>query len=92
MTIQKLVQILHARPGYLKSGPSYIARKFKVSLQDATAALKAARVDRKQVNRKVVKVELSNDSDNVITEFEQYLDKNGIDHSMVNSVKYWQNM
>jgi hypothetical protein len=92
MTIQKLVQILHARPGYLKSGPSYIARKFKVSLQDATAALKSARVEKKQVNRKVVKVELSNDSDNVITEFEQYLDKNGIDHSMVNSVKYWQNM
>jgi hypothetical protein len=92
MTIPKLVQILHARPGYLKSGPSYIARKFKVSLKDATAALKSARAEMKQVDRKVVKVELSNDSDNVITEFEQYLDKNGIDHSMVNSVKYWQNM
>ena len=51
MTIQKLVQILHARPGYLKSGPSYIARKFKVSLQDATSALKAARSERKKVFR-----------------------------------------
>jgi hypothetical protein len=92
MTIQKLVQILHARPGYLKSGPSYISRKFKVNIEDATSALRAARSEMKQVDRKVVKVELSNDSDNVITEFEQYLDKNGIDHSMVNSVKYWQNM
>lgn len=92
MTIHKLTQILCSKPGYLKSGSSYIARKFKVSLQDATAALRAARAKSKEVNRKVVKVELTNDSDNVITEFEQYLEKNGIDHSMVNSVKYWQNM
>ena len=93
MTLIELTQTLTARPWFLKKGPGLVARKFKVSLQDATAALKIVRAKQREVNRKVVTVEtLSNDSDNVITEFEQYLDKNGIDHSMVNSVKYWQNM
>ena len=31
-----------------------------------------------------------NDSDNVINEFEQFLDKNGISQSDVSSVKFWQ--
>jgi hypothetical protein len=93
MTLTELTQTLTARPWFLKKGPALVARKFKVSLHDATAALKIVRAKQREINRKVVKVEtLENDSDNVITEFEQYLEKNGIDHSMVNSVKYWQNM
>lgn len=91
MTLIELTQTLIARPWFLKKGPALVARKFKVSLKDAVAALKIARAKTREA-KKVVKVELTNESDNIITEFEQYLDKNGIDHSMVNSVKYWQNM
>ena len=40
MTLIELTQTLTARPWFLKKGPALVARKFKVSLHDATAALK----------------------------------------------------
>ena len=43
MTLLELTQTLTARPWFLKKGPALVARKFKVSLHDATAALKIAR-------------------------------------------------
>jgi len=40
--------------------------------------------------RKLAREENTNDNDSVISEFEQFLDKNGISQSDVASVKFWQ--
>ncbi len=96
MKLQKLISILEQKPGYLKSGPASVSKKFNVSLQTATAAIRAVKIALKKVDTSratsLIKLEMSNENSNTITEFEEYIKNNGIDPANINSVKYWQNM
>jgi hypothetical protein len=50
MTIKKLVEELKVRPGYLKSSPTRVASRFKVSVDVAIRAIREA----KQLGKTVI--------------------------------------
>ena len=87
MTKQQIKAFLIERPGYLKEGSERLSERLNCSVETCKHALKEARVEAKESG-----FELENDNESVITEFETFLDKNGISPTDVKSVKFWQTM
>jgi len=81
MTIEDIKDFIGERPGYLKKSAQVLAERLDAPIEDCETALYEARTLARGN---------SNESDNVITEFQEYLDKNGIKTSDVASVKFWQ--
>jgi len=83
MTIEDIKDFIGGRPGYLKKSASVLAERLDMPIEECETALYEA--------RKLAREE-SNDNANysVITEFQQYLDKNEIKSEDVASVKFWQ--
>jgi len=84
MTINEIKDFLAERPGYLKKSADVLSERLGCSIEDCETALYEA--------RKLARGEENNDNDNdsVITEFQSFLDKNGIEPADVASVKFWQ--
>ena len=83
MTIEDIKDFLGGRPGYLKKSASVLSERLEAPIEDCETALYEARaLAREEVNENV--------NDSVISEFQQYLDKNDIKPSDVASVKFWQ--
>jgi len=68
MTIKKLVEELKVKPGYLKSSPTRVASRFKVSVDVAIRAIREAKQLGKTVDS-LPDLANSNSNYNVITEF-----------------------
>jgi hypothetical protein len=90
MKLKELIDILKAKPGYLKSGPNAVSNTFDVEKEIAIEAIREAKKLLKQARLGLS--DNSNESENVITEFEEYLIENGINRDSVTSVKFWQTM
>ena len=83
MTIEDIKDFIAERPGYLKKSASVLSERLEAPIEDCETALYEARaLAREEINE--------NDNDSVISEFQQYLDKNDIKSSDVASVKFWQ--
>ena len=83
MTINEIKDFIAERPGYLKKSADVLSERLNCPIEDCETALYEARkLARKENN--------VNDNESVISEFEQFLDKNGISESDVASVKFWQ--
>ncbi|NBP00416.1 MAG: hypothetical protein EBU90_09895 [Proteobacteria bacterium] len=80
MKLDKLIETLKSKRGYLKKGPHAISNIFKVSINDASLAMLEAKSQLRNENT----------SENKITEFDTYLKNNRIDVNDVKSVKFWQ--
>ena len=83
MTINEIKDFIAERPGYLKKSADVLSERLNCPIEDCETALYEARKLARQENN-------TNDNDSVISEFEQFLDKNGISQSDVSSVKFWQ--
>jgi len=84
MTINEIKDFIAERPGYLKKSADVLSERLNCPIEDCETALYEARkLAREQDDN-------TNDNESVITEFEQFLDKNGISPSDVASVKFWQ--
>jgi hypothetical protein len=81
MTIEDIKDFIGERTGYLKKSAQVLAERLDAPLEDCETALYEARA---------LARENSNENASVITEFQEYLDKNGIKTSDVASVKFWQ--
>ena len=83
MTINEIKDFIGEKPGYLKKSADVLSERLNCPLEDCETALYEARkLARNEEN--------TSDNDSVISEFEQFLDKNGISQSDVSSVKFWQ--
>lgn len=82
MTINEIKDFIAGRRGYLKKSADVLSERLNCPIEDCETALYEA--------RKLAREENTNDNDSVISEFEQFLDKNGISQSDVASVKFWQ--
>ena len=83
MTINEIKDFLAERQGYLKKSAEVLSERLDCPIEDCETALYEARkLARNEEN--------TNDNESVISEFEQFLDKNGITPSDVSSVKFWQ--
>ncbi len=82
MTINEIKDFIAERRGYLKKSADVLSERLNCPIEDCETALYEA--------RKLAREENTNDNDSVISEFEQFLDKNGISQSDVASVKFWQ--
>ncbi len=83
MTINEIKDFLAERQGYLKKSAEVLSERLDCPIEDCETALYEARkLARSEEN--------ANGNDSVISEFEQFLDKNGISQSDVASVKFWQ--
>jgi hypothetical protein len=85
MTINEIKDFLSERPGYLKKSADILSERLNCPLEDCETALYEARKLAREEQ-----VDNTNSNESVITEFEQFLDKNGINPSDVSSVKFWQ--
>ena len=84
MTINEIKDFLAEKAGYLKKSADVLSERLNCPIEDCETALYDARKLARNTE------DNDNDSDNVINEFEQFLDKNGISQSDVSSVKFWQ--
>jgi len=82
MTINEIKDFIAERRGYLKKSADVLSERLNCPIEDCETALYEA--------RRLAREENTNDNDSVISEFEQFLDKNGISQSDVASVKFWQ--
>lgn len=84
MTINEIKDFIAERPGYLKKSADVLSERLNCPIEDCETALYEA--------RKLARGEEDNDNtnDSVITEFQSFLDKNGIEPADVASVKFWQ--
>ena len=83
MTINEIKDFLAEKQGYLKKSADVLSERLNCPIEDCETALYEARkLARNEEN--------TNDNESVISEFEQFLDKNGITPSDVSSVKFWQ--
>ena len=83
MTINEIKDFIAERRGYLKKSADVLSERLNCPIEDCETSLYEARkLAREESN--------TNDNDSVISEFEQFLDKNGISQSDVASVKFWQ--
>jgi len=83
MTINEIKDFIAERRGYLKKSADVLSERLNCPIEDCETALYEARkLARNEEN--------TNDNESVISEFEQFLDKNGISPSDVSSVKFWQ--
>lgn len=84
MTVNEIKDFLAEKAGYLKKSADVLSERLNCPIEDCETALYEARKLARNTE------DNDNDSDNVINEFEQFLDKNGISQSDVSSVKFWQ--
>jgi hypothetical protein len=83
MTVNEIKDFIAERRGYLKKSADVLSERLNCPIEDCETALYEARkLARNEEN--------TNDNESVISEFEQFLDKNGISPSDVSSVKFWQ--
>ena len=83
MTINEIKDFLAEKQGYLKKSADVLSERLNCPIEDCETALYEAReLARNEEN--------TNDNESVISEFERFLDKNGITPSDVSSVKFWQ--
>lgn len=92
MNIKALIEELKSKPGYLKSSPTRVSARFKVSSKIAHQAIREAKKLLRDSAASLSDFDNSNGNHNVITEFEQYLINNQISKEDVSSVKFWQTM
>jgi len=91
MNKQEIKKFLEEKPGYLKAGPERLSERLDCSVEACKAALEEARLESKNSNDSAIKDFDSNEvSKEVETEFEKYLEDNGLTKEDVKSVKYWQ--
>ena len=83
MTVNEIKDFIAERRGYLKKSADVLSERLNCPIEDCETALYEARKLAREENN-------TNDNDSVISEFEQFLDKNGISQSDVSSVKFWQ--
>jgi len=83
MTINEIKDFIAERPGYLKKSADVLSERLNYPIEDCETALYEARKLAREENN-------SNDNESVITEFQSFLDKNGIEPADVASVKFWQ--
>ena len=83
MTINEIKDFIAGRRGYLKKSADVLSERLNCPIEDCETALYEARKLAREENN-------DNDNTSVISEFEQFLDKNGISQSDVASVKFWQ--
>lgn len=86
MTINEIKDFLTERKGYLKKSADVLSERLNCPIEDCETALYEAR----KLARATEDTDNTNDNESVISEFEQFLDKNGISQSDVASVKFWQ--
>lgn len=86
MTINEIKDFLAERRGYLKKSADVLSERLNCPIEDCETALYEAR----KLAREPEDTGNTNDNESVISEFEQFLDKNGISQSDVASVKFWQ--
>ena len=84
MTKAEIKDFLNEKPGYLKVGPEKLSERLDCSVEMCKSALEEVRLEMKE--------ELNNSSENVISEFQTFLDNNSIKSEDVASVKFWQTM
>ena len=93
MTKNQIKAFLSEKPGYLKEGAERLSEKLNCSVETCRHALKEARIEAKNGDFNVSNLtSIYNDNDNVITEFQTFLNKNEIAPEDVKSVKFWQTM
>tara|TARA_R110000751_G_C13775554_1_gene480570 strand:- start:1372 stop:2520 length:1149 start_codon:yes stop_codon:yes gene_type:complete len=89
MTKTQIKDFLNEKPGYLKVGPDRLSERLNCSIETCKAALEEVKLEAKGSD---FDIDVDNDTENVITEFQTFLDTNDILSSDVASVKFWQTM
>lgn len=84
MSKEEIKEFLRDRPGYLKEGAERLSERLNCSVNTCKDALAEARLEAKD------SFQNGSSNENVITEFEKFLDLNGIHSNNVTSVKFWQ--
>jgi len=84
MNKEEIKEFLRDRPGYLKEGAERLSERLNCSVNTCKDALAEARLEAKE------SFQNGSSNENVITEFEKFLDLNGIHSNNVTSVKFWQ--
>tara|TARA_Y100000361_G_scaffold132417_1_gene129849 strand:+ start:1107 stop:2243 length:1137 start_codon:yes stop_codon:yes gene_type:complete len=87
MTKHEIKDFLHEKQGYLKVGPERLSERLNCSVETCRAALEEVRLEMKGSD-----FDVDNTSENMINEFQSFLDNNGIAPTDVASVKFWQTM
>lgn len=82
MTLLQIKQFLRSTPGYLKVGPDRLSDRLDCGYELCRIALDEVRLEQRG--------EQVNENDNIITEFEKFLNGNNIESEDVTSVKFWQ--
>lgn len=84
MTLEAIKKFLVNNPGYLKVGPDRLSDRLDCSYELCRIALEEVKFEQKK------QFEQENRNDNIITEFEKFLNMNEISSEDVTSVKFWQ--
>ena len=87
MDILSIKTFLRSNPGYLKKSAVRLSERLNAELELCETALYEARREAKEV-----KDDNANNNESVISEFQEFLDKNEIKPEDVASVKFWQTM
>jgi hypothetical protein len=87
MDILNIKTFLRENPGYLKKGAVRLSERLDSDLEICETALYEARREAKEA-----KDDNANNNESVISEFQEFLDKNEIKPEDVASVKFWQTM
>ena len=87
MTKAQIKDFLTEKPGYLKVGPERLSERLDCSVEMCKAALEEVRLETKGSD-----FDVDNGNESIITEFQTFLDNNGITPNDVSSVKFWQTM
>ena len=85
MTINEIKKFLEDKPGYLKKSAEVLSGRLECDIELCETALYESRQKAKEQPD-----DNANNNESVITEFQTFLDKNGIAPGDVSSVKFWQ--
>jgi len=85
MTINEIKSFLENKPGYLKKSAEVLSGRLECDVELCETALYETRRKTKEQPD-----DNANNNDSVINEFQEFLDKNGINPTDVSSVKFWQ--
>ncbi len=87
MTKAQIKDFLTEKQGYLKVGPERLSERLDCSVEMCKAALEEVKLETKGSD-----FDIDNGNESIITEFQTFLDNNGITPTDVSSVKFWQTM
>ena len=85
MTINEIKDFLTGKPGYLKKSAEVLSGRLECDVELCETALYESRKKAKEQPD-----DNANNNESVISEFQTFLDKNGIAPGDVSSVKFWQ--